>query len=119
MDDDVAIATAIGHELRLLSPEVRSDSAALEQLLSPDFSEIGQSGRRWSRGEIIVELLTRPGVDVSVRLIAGRVITRELVLVEYETGNVAARVPRTSLWRRTGDVWQVVLHRATPVIGET
>lgn len=35
----------------LLGPVVRSDRAAVEALLHPDFTEIGASGRFWQRAE--------------------------------------------------------------------
>ncbi|UFS59278.1 nuclear transport factor 2 family protein [Subtercola endophyticus] len=44
-------------ERALLSPEVRGDRAALERLLDRQFIEIGQSGRLWTRAEMIAALV--------------------------------------------------------------
>jgi ribonuclease HI len=42
---------------QLLASGARADCARPERLLDPDFVEIGASGRRWSRQEMIAELL--------------------------------------------------------------
>jgi hypothetical protein len=39
----------IERELALLTPEVRGSADQLEELLDPDFAEIGKSGRLWTR----------------------------------------------------------------------
>jgi hypothetical protein len=52
MDDDL-IASAWRGEKALLTLVARRDESLLTNLLAPDFVEIGQSGRRWSRAEMI------------------------------------------------------------------
>ena len=44
-------------EVALLGSDVRRDSREVDRLLHSDFVEIGRSGRRWTRGEIVVALL--------------------------------------------------------------
>ena len=51
VDDEVA--AVIERELALLTPEVRGSADQLEELLDPDFEEIGKSGRLWTRDEMI------------------------------------------------------------------
>lgn len=48
-------------ELSLLGPDVRGDGARLRSILHPDFVEIGRSGRRWTRDEIIDALVQEEG----------------------------------------------------------
>jgi hypothetical protein len=43
-------------ESELLTSTTRRDSARVRQLLHPDFVEIGRSGRRWTREEIVAAL---------------------------------------------------------------
>ncbi|MFC0196426.1 DUF4440 domain-containing protein [Microbacterium arthrosphaerae] len=43
-------------EESLLSSPVRRDPNRVRDLLRPDFVEIGRSGRRWSRDEIVATL---------------------------------------------------------------
>jgi hypothetical protein len=51
------VAAVIEREVALLRPEVRSSAEQLEELLDPDFGEIGKSGRLWTRGEMIAGLV--------------------------------------------------------------
>ncbi|NLS08835.1 nuclear transport factor 2 family protein [Nesterenkonia sp. MY13] len=53
-----AIAAAWSAERRLLNPAVRSDSETLQKLLAADFHEIGQSGKHWTRDEILNVLIS-------------------------------------------------------------
>jgi hypothetical protein len=48
--EDESVQAAIAGELRLLEPRVRASAELLEALLDPGFTEIGASGKRWSRG---------------------------------------------------------------------
>ena len=57
---DRILADVAALERRLLQPETRSDSKALETLLHDEFYEIGPGGRMWTREEILAELAERP-----------------------------------------------------------
>ena len=43
-------------ELELLASSTRADAARLRRLLHPEFLEIGRSGQRWTREDIIAAL---------------------------------------------------------------
>lgn len=47
-------------EEELLTSATRHDAERLAELLHPDFEEVGRSGRRWNREEIIAALLQEP-----------------------------------------------------------
>ena len=110
-------------ELRLLEPEVRADAKDLAILLHPEFHEIGASGRRWTRAEVIQEFAQyepvsdNPNVvvqDMSVQSVSGGV-----VLVTYRTIEPERSVLRSSLWVRDskpseGESWQIIFHQGTP-----
>ena len=51
------VEAAIAGELRLLDPAVRSSADRIAQLLHPEFTEIGASGRLYTRPEIIAQLV--------------------------------------------------------------
>lgn len=107
-------------ELALLTAGVRGSREQLEALLDPEFSEIGASGRSWTRPDMIEMLLDEsargdaPGPEIAVGL-AARPIAPDVVLVTYRTETAARTVLRTSLWRRTGGPWRLVHHQGTPV----
>lgn len=58
-ESERAVQAAIEAELRLLDPAVRATPALVLQLLDPDFTEIGASGRRWDTTSILT--VTTPG----------------------------------------------------------
>lgn len=97
-------------EHRLLDPFVRRDRAALEALLHPDFEELGASGRRWTRTELIDALVADEGYQVpDVRGLRSIVAGADAALVVYETPGVS----RSSLWLRVDGRWRLRRHQAS------
>ncbi|MEP6481142.1 MAG: nuclear transport factor 2 family protein [Rhodoglobus sp.] len=109
------VDAAIAAELRLLDSTVRADASAVESLLAPDFTEIGKSGRVWSRDAAIRALLDDTSGPTEAVGIVGRVVADRLVLVSYTTGSSDAVVRRTTLWRNMPSGWQAVFHQATAI----
>jgi hypothetical protein len=113
----------IALERALLTPEVRSSAAALDELLDPEFTETGTSGRRWTRAEILAELPAEtaagPGSQGPDRIadhaMAGRRLAADVVMLTFETDHEGRRARRVSLWRRTGGRWRVLYHQGTLV----
>jgi len=104
-------------ELALLTPAVRRSRERLEQLLDPDFAEVGASGRRWSRAEMIAALVAEDraaepleAVDVTC-LQAGP----DLLVLTYLSQPQGRAALRTSLWRRSGGRWRLLHHQGTLV----
>lgn len=112
------VEEVVALELALLTPAVRRSRARLEELLDPEFVEIGASGRLWSR-DAIIEMLV--GGDDRVRAplptaeMTGRSAAPGVILLTYvsDPGGRAAR--RSSLWRRSGRSWRVLFHQGTRV----
>lgn len=101
-------------EIALLTSSVRQDARRLRELLHPDFTEIGRSGRMWTRADLLVDLVEEParatpdtdewtfqplGADavlVTFRVIAGSRISRH-----------------SSIWDTTGDEPTLRFHQGT------
>ena len=117
MSVDDGVRAAIEGELRLLEPAVRASRESLEQLLDPEFAEIGASGARWGR-ESIVAALTEgagsPRAPASVSGMAGRLIAPGVVHLTFTTEDAAGRVHRSSLWRCDDAGWRMYFHQGTP-----
>jgi hypothetical protein len=113
---DSDVAEVIAAELSLLTHEVRSDAALLDQYLADDFEEIGKSGRLWSRVEMISAMLDESD-DETIRAeeLTGRVISADLVLVRYVSNSSTGVARRSSVWRREGRRWRVVFHQGTRI----
>ena len=116
IDDEVAVV--IERELALLTSELRGSADRLEELLDPDFEEIGKSGRLWTRGEMIASLVADTNPEqhsVSSSEMRGRTVGPGLVLLTYVTEVEGRQARRSSLWRRSTRGWRVLHHQGTPI----
>ena len=112
---DVSIVEELSAlEQRLLDPSRRADAAFLRMVLSDDFVEIGQSGRRYDKASVLMALAQDPGFP-GPRTIADfevRQVAPDLFLAIYrikETGT-----ERSSLWRKCAAGWEMVFNQGTP-----
>ena len=113
-----AIRRAWEAEEQLLTPGVRSDPARVGALLAEGFVEIGQSGRRWTRDEIVAALVHEPGVgDAVVSDREARMIGPDLVLLEYRVRFDGRDSRRAALWRCDPHP-RCVFHQGTAVGGD-
>lgn len=115
VDDEVAVV--IEREIALLTPEVRGSPHQLEELLDPDFEEIGKSGRLWKRGEMISALVADTNLEehsINVSEMNGRTVGPGLVLLTYITQVEGQRARRSSLWRHSMTGWRILHHQGTP-----
>lgn len=117
LDADALIATAWAAEEMLLHPAVRSDPRELNRLLDPEFVEVGQSGRRWTRDAIVAALREEPGTESSplVEERESRLVGPDTVLLTYllRFENRVSR--RSSLWR-CDPAPRCLFHQGTPVV---
>ena len=103
-------------ELRLLDPVVRGDRGLLEALLHPDFAEVGASGRRWTRSQIIDALVEAPSVDdLQVSDLQSQALSTDVVLVTYSARRAGTTARRSSIWVRSELGWVVRYHQGTRV----
>lgn len=107
-------------ETELHQPEVRSNTVRLDKLLHEAFTEIGQSGRRYTRDEIIDELAVEkdPGKVLSENFTVQQV-SAGVAILTYSSAHVDAngkesqRTHRSSLWQETPKGWQIRFHQGT------
>ncbi len=119
-------AVAVADELLALELALaRRDEPAIpggyEAVLAPDFAEIGASGRRWTRAEILEALHADPP-DPSISIEAFEVadLGPDLILATYDTRVIAPdgaerRSRRSSTWVRQDDRWQLRFNQGTPI----
>ena len=114
-----AIVGAIGAEQRLLQHEVRTDRSAVEVLLDPEFTEIGQSGRVWARDEMLNAISSfESSTSVNVKMTDPRVciLAPGLVHLTYISHSATQNVRRSSIWRASESGWRIVFHQGTPML---
>ena len=100
---------AAGLECHLLDPGVRADAAALDQLLHPDFTEVGASGRVFSRQDAIEALVADPDCPQDITDLTVAELAYGIALVTYEL----AGTRRISLWVREVTKWRLRYHQGT------
>ncbi|WP_030377370.1 MULTISPECIES: DUF4440 domain-containing protein [unclassified Streptomyces] len=115
-ESERAVQAAVGGELRLLDPEVRASPALVSELLDPEFTEIGASGRWWDAQSILT--VTSAGTvsseaPVKVSKMSGTVLAPGIVHLTYSADNQGRRTWRSSLWRLTETGWRMYFHQGT------
>jgi ribonuclease HI len=80
-------------------------------LLHPDWSEIGQSGRLWSRAETLEEIGPVPATRVEV--ISSERVADDAILLLWRAVSRDRSSLRSTLWVRVGGRWQARFHQGT------
>ena len=113
--------TLLALELALARRDEASIPGGYEAVLAPDFTEIGASGRLWSRAEILAALHAEPPTE-AISIVAFEVanLSPDLVLATFDSDapdadGVPIRRRRSSLWIRHTDRWQIRFHQGTPI----
>jgi ribonuclease HI len=101
-------------ERELLTPEVRADMGRTGVLLHREFTEIGSSGRIWTRDAIMTELEENPGQQTELELLAAERICPTAVLLTYRGHSRSGTTLRSSLWVLDGAQWRIRFHQGTP-----
>jgi hypothetical protein len=115
-ENERAVQAAIDAELRMLDPEVRASPALVLELLDPEFTEIGASGRWWDTESILTVTSggsVSPESPVKVSEMSGVVLAPGVVHLTYFADNQGRKVWRSSLWRLTETGWRMYFHQGT------
>lgn len=102
-------------ELTLLESDTRRDRARVLDLLHADFIEIGASGRRWTRDEI-VDALAAEQIRDAPRTDEWRFreLATDIVLVTYRLHTHVGASLRSSVWDTTTGTPKIRFHQGTP-----
>jgi ribonuclease HI len=100
-------------ERSLLTDEVRADPAAVAALLHPDWTEVGRSGRLWSREEILAEIGPLPATVTLEVMRVDRVTPDSVLLLWRGVAASGETTVRSSWWVREGDRWLQRYHQGT------
>jgi hypothetical protein len=108
-------------ESELHHPGVPCSRERLEQLLHPDFHEVGRSGRPYDR-ETVIRYLAAQLAPPDVQAFGHRlhVLAPDCVLLTFRShqragdGRVTNEALRSSIWRLGDPGWQLYYHQGTP-----
>jgi len=114
-----SVQEVVDLERALLAPHVRRSPERLEELLDPEFREIGASGRRWTRSAMVAALLESDadGEPVPAEQFHGLEVAPGLVLLTYVSDPTGRAAARSSLWRRSDGRWRLLHHQGTLLAG--
>ena len=101
-------------------PEWGTTRAHFENMTVADFWEVGASGRRYSRDDVLAELERRqaaPTVDVwEATGFHCRELAQDLYLLTYTLlQDNSRKTRRSTIWQRTRENWKIVFHQGTMV----
>ena len=113
---DERFAVIQAAETALLSSEIRGDWDAAARLLHPDFTEIGRSGRHWTRTEIL-EALAAEGLRDTPSPDEWRFVdvAPNTVLVTYRLRSGTTVSRHSSLWTLSAQGPRMLFHQGTLV----
>ena len=103
--------TVIGLEKSFLTDEVRSDPAAVADLLHPDWVEVGKSGRVWTKADKLAEV--SPGLGTEFELISVDRIAPEVIVVQWRGLSDRGNSRRVSVWVRESGRWLMRYQQGT------
>ena len=108
-------------EVELHHPGVRCSRERLEQLLHPEFHEVGRSGRAYDRETIANYLAAQQAHPVvASETFAVTELSPGVALLTYRSAHVDPDMKlvnhtlRSSVWLRTAAGWQLRYHQGTP-----
>jgi hypothetical protein len=101
-------------------PAFASTLEDFDNLMAPDYWEVGASGRRYGRAFILHMLAENPPVDATAVgwRISGhalRQLAPDTYLVTYSLRQSDRLTRRSTLWRSTPAGWQILYHQGTIV----
>lgn len=105
--------TLLDLERAILAPNNRANTDFLMNILTPDFLEIGASGTRYTRANIIEHLRDEPGFDGprSVENFFAKPLSEDTWIVNYRIPETTTQ--RTSIWQKRGGEWKMRFHQGT------
>jgi uncharacterized protein (DUF952 family) len=97
--------------------ETRFDRRWMNQMLHPEFSEVGRSGRTHTREETLASPALPLQVELPLERYRMQLIDEDVALVRYVSRQTldAENTPaeRSSIWVNTNDGWQLRFHQGT------
>lgn len=101
------------NERSLLTDGVRRVRSAVAALLHPDWSEVGTSGRLWSRDEML-DTIGPLGRRVTLDVVRIERLAPGAILLVWRAIDDDGASLRSSLWVRDGNRWVQRFHQGTP-----
>ncbi|HXV72610.1 MAG TPA: DUF952 domain-containing protein [Acidimicrobiia bacterium] len=96
----------------------RFDQEWMDRMLHPEFSEVGRSGRTYTRAQAIAASSRSIESEIPLAEYRIQLIDEDVALVRYISRQTLDGAPRpaerTSVWVNTNDGWRLRFHQGTP-----
>lgn len=98
--------------------ETRFDYDYMDQIFADDFTEIGRSGRVYTREELLFHEGNYIDAVLPLPNFSARLLTNDVAQVTYNSAvtydGIVEHGRRSSIWSRKGDSWELRFHQGTP-----
>jgi hypothetical protein len=119
MPDADVLAALVAREPLLHRLAEGAGRDEIDAELDDTFWEIGASGRRYARDQVIDVVLARgpdpPGGAWTLENAACRRLGPDTWMITYDLDQHGRRSRRCTVWRRHGDRWRALYHQGTLV----
>ena len=103
-------------KLARIGSKISAEEAS--SLIGEDFLEFGASGKVWSKADIIPQMAEWTASEAVIESFTVRDLGPVMCLVTYKLVDPVKNGPvsnRSSIWRYTGDKWEIIFHQGTVV----
>lgn len=101
-------------EENLHNPATRSDIIFMNNILSDEFVEIGQSGKFYDKKKVIKTLTVESKhTQYSLSDFNIKVLSPDVVLTLYRVDVNESKSMRSSIWKKLDSKWTMVFHQGT------
>ncbi|MFL0579811.1 RNase H family protein [Dietzia sp. 179-F 9C3 NHS] len=111
--DGASVDLVIDLERSLLTDAVRTDRAALESLLHPEWRHVCARGEVWSRDDRLAAVGDAAPEKAGFELIEARELTTDVVLLVWRETGADGTILRSSVWVRSGGDWRQTFQQGT------
>lgn len=110
VDSDLAVV--VGLEKELLTDKARNDPARVRQLLHPQFTEFGASGKIWTRNRMLAEIGPLP-MRIRYEPIGAERLADGVILLRWRAVSAHSESLRSSVWQRDQGQWRLRFAQGT------
>ena len=101
-------------EKSLFKYEYMSNRKYLNDIIDDKYEEIGKSGKRITKNNVIEELINfREDRNITIYNYSCEEICQNVWLIHYITLNNKTKFYRTSIWKKSSDHIKIIFHQAS------
>lgn len=100
-------------ERQLLEPEFRASADAVGVLLDEDFTEVGASGRQYSKADVVKAVASEKPTQRDLTDFHARQLGADVWLATARVRSQGKWSLRSSIWKKAGGRWLLLYHQGT------